>query len=152
MRLIPVLRRCYLHQHPWMFSPTQSGVWRMWYYHELTAEQQLSHSPVWCKPHPSAWWKLQQLLSAETATAPLSFWLVSHRSSAYITHSSNYTRLIMNTWVPSVLWRCWLDGRKGIQPVKNWLVGCLHGYLSGASCRFAHGPADATATYCLMLQ
>ena len=26
--------------------------------------------------------------------------------------------------VHSVLWRCWLGGRKGIQPVKNWVVGC----------------------------
>ena len=25
--------------------------------------------------------------------------------------------------VPSVLWRCWLGGRKGIRPVKNWVVG-----------------------------
>jgi len=24
---------------------------------------------------------------------------------------------------PSVLWRCWLGGRKGIRPVKNWAVG-----------------------------
>ena len=23
--------------------------------------------------------------------------------------------------MPSVLWRCWLGGRKGIQPVKSWL-------------------------------
>jgi len=36
--------------------------------------------------------------------------------------------------VPSVLWRCWLGGRKGIQPVKNWVVGCWHGYLSGVTC------------------
>ena len=34
--------------------------------------------------------------------------------------------------VPSVLWRCWLGGRKGIRPVKNWVVGCWRGYLSGA--------------------
>jgi len=34
--------------------------------------------------------------------------------------------------VPSVLWRCWLGGRKGIRPVKNW-----RGYLSGARCRLA---------------
>ena len=27
-------------------------------------------------------------------------------------------------WVPLVLWRCWLGGRKGIRPVKNWVVGC----------------------------
>ena len=26
------------------------------------------------------------------------------------------------TDMPSVLWRCWLGGRKGIQPVKNWAV------------------------------
>jgi len=54
--------------------------------------------------------------------------------------------------VPSVLWRCWLGGRKGIQPIKNWVVGYWHGYLSGARCRLAYGPADATATHCLLLQ
>jgi len=52
----------------------------------------------------------------------------------------------------SVLWRCWLGGRKGIRHVKNWLVGCWCGYLSGARCRFAFGPAAATATHCLLLQ
>ena len=31
---------------------------------------------------------------------------------------------------------CWLGGRKGIQPVKNWAVGCWRGYFSGATCRF----------------
>ena len=54
--------------------------------------------------------------------------------------------------VPSVLWRCWLGGRKGIRPVKNRVVGYWHGYLSGARCRLAYGSADATATYCLLLQ
>ena len=53
---------------------------------------------------------------------------------------------------PSVLWRCWLGGRKGIRPVKNWVVGCWRGCLSGASCRLAYVPADATATRCLLLQ
>ena len=47
---------------------------------------------------------------------------------------------------------CWLGGRKGIQPVKNWVVGCWHGYLSGARCRLVYGPADATATHCFLLQ
>ena len=28
----------------------------------------------------------------------------------------------------------------------------LSGYLSGAMCRLAYGPADATATHCLLLQ
>jgi len=40
--------------------------------------------------------------------------------------------------IPSVLWRCCLGGRKGIQPVKNWVVGCWHGYLSGGRCRLAY--------------
>ena len=39
--------------------------------------------------------------------------------------------------LPSVLWRCWLGGRKGIRPVKNWVVRCWHGYLSGVRCRLA---------------
>ena len=54
--------------------------------------------------------------------------------------------------MPSVPWRCWLCGRKGIRPVKNWVVGCWRGYLSRARCRLANGPADATATHCLLLQ
>ena len=39
--------------------------------------------------------------------------------------------------LPSVLWHCWLGIRKGIRPVKNWLVGCWCGYLSGVRCRLA---------------
>jgi len=56
-----------------------------------------------------------------------------------------------STSMPSVLWHCWLGGRKGIRPVKNWVVGCWHGYLSGARCRLAYVPADAIATHCLLL-
>ena len=35
---------------------------------------------------------------------------------------------------------------------KKRVVGCWHGYLSGARCNFAYGPADAIATHCLLLQ
>ena len=49
-------------------------------------------------------------------------------------------------------WCCWLGGRKGIRPVKNWVVRCWRGYLSGARCRLAYGSADVTATHCLLLQ
>jgi len=59
---------------------------------------------------------------------------------------------LLYSFIPSVLWCCWLGGRKGIRPVKNWVVGCLCGYLSGARCRLAYGPADATATHYLLLQ
>ena len=48
--------------------------------------------------------------------------------------------------LPSVLWRCCLGGMKDIWTVKNWVLGCWHGYLSGVRYRlFAFGPADATA-------
>jgi len=62
-----------------------------------------------------------------------------------------HTQDFMRNIVPSVLWRCWLGGRKGIRPVKKWAVGCWCGYLSGVRCRLAYGPADATATHCLLL-
>jgi len=32
------------------------------------------------------------------------------------------------------------------------VVGCWRGYMSGQRCRFAYGPADATATHYLLLQ
>jgi len=50
-------------------------------------------------------------------------------------------------FLPSVLWCCWLGCRKGIWPVKNWVVGCWCGYVSGSRCRFAYGLADATANH-----
>ena len=46
-----------------------------------------------------------------------------------------------------------LVGRQEGHPAcKNWVVRCSRGYLSGARCRLAYGPADATATHCLLLQ
>jgi len=50
-----------------------------------------------------------------------------------------------------VLWRYWLGSRKGIRPVKNWVVGYWRGYLPAARYRLAFGPADATAAHCLLL-
>jgi len=46
-----------------------------------------------------------------------------------------------------------LVGRQEGHPAcKNRVVGYWHSYLSGARCRHAYGPADATATHCLLLQ
>ena len=42
-----------------------------------------------------------------------------------------------------------VEQRKGIRPVKNWMLGCWRGYLPEARCRLAYGLADATATHCL---
>ena len=54
--------------------------------------------------------------------------------------------------LPSLLWHCWLSDRKGIWAIKNWVTVCWHGYMPVSTCRFAYGPADATATHYLFLQ
>ena len=54
-------------------------------------------------------------------------------------HQCNYNLLCFNGHFPSEsslarssrFWRCWLGGRKGIWPVKNWVVGCWHGNVWG---------------------
>ena len=60
--------------------------------------------------------------------------------------SVNCLMLTYFTALPSVLWHCWLGGRKGIRPVKKLSGGCWRGYLSGTRCRLAHGPAEATVS------
>jgi len=58
--------------------------------------------------------------------------------------------------LPSVLWCCWLGSRKGIRPVKNWVVGCWHGYLCGARCTLAYMaqlmPLPLTVSCCSKIQ
>ena len=41
---------------------------------------------------------------------------------------------VISKKMPSVLWHCWLGGRNSIWHVKNWVVGCRRGCLSGARC------------------
>ena len=62
-----------------------------------------------------------------------------------------FINIIPLSWL-SVLWCCWLGSRKDIRPIKNRVVGYWHGYLSVMRCRFAYGPANATATHWLLLQ
>ena len=47
-----------------------------------------------------------------------------------------------------------LVGRQEGHPAckKNWVLGWWHRYLSGVRCRLAYGPADASATHCLLFQ
>ena len=59
--------------------------------------------------------------------------------------------VLIKLCLPSVLWRCWLGGRKGIRPVKK-LSGGVLAWLSGMRCRLAYSPADATAIHYLLLQ
>jgi len=43
----------------------------------------------------------------------------------------------------------WQEGHAACKKLSG---GVLAWYLSGARCRLANGPADATATHCLLLQ
>ena len=52
----------------------------------------------------------------------------------------------MMTFLKDILWCCWLGGRKGIQPVKNWVVGCWRGCLGWGADLHAYSPVDATAS------
>jgi len=45
-----------------------------------------------------------------------------------------------------------VEHQEGHPVCKNRVVGCWRGYLSGARCRLAYGPAGATATHCLLHQ
>ena len=57
------------------------------------------------------------------------FWLYFWRVFIFITYWFFTPVFFRCKEMPSVLWRCWLGVRKGIRPVKNWVVGCWHGCL-----------------------
>jgi len=44
------------------------------------------------------------------------------------------------------------EGHPACKKKLEWWEDGGHGYLSAARCRLAYGPADATATQCLLLQ
>jgi len=54
--------------------------------------------------------------------------------------------------LPSVLLMLLVGQQERHPACKHWVEGWWRGYLSGATCRIAYGPADATATHCLLLQ
>ena len=61
----------------------------------------------------------------------------SHFPGAQVTkHGTNIFILFVQckVIVPSVLWRCWLAGRKGIRPVKNWVLVWLSVWSEVQTC------------------
>jgi len=65
---------------------------------------------------------------------------------------SHITVLARLSFLPSVLWRCWLSIRKSIRPVKPRVMRYWCRYLSRPRYRwFAYDLADATATSHLLL-
>ena len=78
----------------------------------------------------------------------------SNGAARPLEHLANASVLPLDGWVILFAFSALtlLVGRQEGHPAcKNWVVGCWHGCLSGARCA-AYGPADATATHCLLLQ
>jgi len=55
---------------------------------------------------------------------------------------------VVNAFSALTLLVGWQEGHPAC---KNRVVGCWHGYLSGARCRLAYGPGDVTTTHTLSL-
>ena len=61
------------------------------------------------------------------------YWHICLKSAAYFFWPTLYMHSVSGAVQMSCLlcrclqcfWRCWLGGRKGIRPVKNWVVACL---------------------------
>jgi len=70
-------------------------------------------------------------------------------SSCMLSFSLCFTVPLLHPFSALTLLVGWQEGHPAC---KNGVVGCWHGYLSGAMCMFAYGPADATATHCLLFQ
>ena len=58
---------------------------------------------------------------------------IALRSDSFRTAYTYHSELTKLSTQTSVLWRCWLSGKKSIRPVKNWVVG----YWRGANLHMA---------------
>ena len=65
------------------------------------------------------WCHFQQAITP-LHTFPLAYHIHLLVTSVCVCKLHEFTYLVN---LPSVLWHCWLGNKKGIRPVKNWLVG-----------------------------
>ena len=122
-----------------------SGVVPVWF--SVLSEVQACIWPSWCHCHSLSVASLQSRLVLLFCYRLTQVVLDKGPLNECVCIITIFTLLFL---LPSVLWRCWLGGRKGIRPVENRVVGCWCGYLSGARCRLAYGQADAIATHRLL--
>ena len=60
---------------------------------------------------------------------------------------TNFRKLEFENYVAFSALTLLVGRQEGHPACKKLSGGMLHGYLSGARCRLAYGPADATATH-----
>ena len=68
--------------------------------------------------------KVHELVLHNTLNAQRFSWILIQNQSSTPTSAPSVL-------VPSVIWRCWLGGKKSIRLVKNWVVGCWRGWRRG---------------------
>ena len=95
----------------------------------------------------SAWWRPPDCRRPcrRRISPPTDCWMTMTKAYLLRPHSHN-----SDTFGASFMWHTGifsaftvLVGRqKGHPACKNWVVGCWRGYLSGARCRLAYGPAN----------
>ena len=120
---------------------TVSPAYQLWHLLSVCGQSNISLEPRWpCHPFCFACAFVGHLCNLLLQYS-LSYLYVLYLHCAYWCHQYLWPFISLTfcrfspCFLPSVLWRCWLGGRKGIRPVKNWAVGCWRGYLSGVRCR-----------------
>ena len=96
---------------------------------DVIIKQQLGVANTFCRPDKDKWNLWHQHSTLEIHTLP----------SSLPPRNSLCKELYGNYKLPSVLWHCWLGGRKGIRPVKTerWGAGMVICLERGADLRMA---------------
>ena len=85
----------------------------------------------WCGRDMTRWRHCWTRSTTTSSTAQLRL-LRRYCSTACVAFSA--LRCLQCFELPSVLWRCWLGGRKGIRPVKNWVLAWLSVWSEVQTC------------------
>jgi len=97
--------------------------------------------------HRSSWSSFMNEMLTFNPRQSLAYWVAEH----FVFICNSLVCIFVFFYAFSAL--TLLVGRQEGHPAcKNWVVGYWHDYLSGARCRLAYGPADATPTHYLFLQ
>ena len=102
----------------------------IWYRQKLRCKQ--AHHTMCLWSHSISW------LRATETEISAALWVLVAREGLYVYFFLHYSVVnIQCRWcMPSVLWHCWLGGRKGIRPLKTerWGAGVVICLEQGADC------------------
>ena len=107
-------------------NPTFNNTWPRHVFYTLYKIKPVLSLDFWTSSHETTQYTLNKLIKSAfrpMMTNDTSWWMASRRWHTDTIASCRCDILILTNWwffyVPSVLWHCWLGGRKGIRPVKK---------------------------------